>query len=67
MSHDESEVERRAGADMVPFGESLEWNPERDDGSPILRQDSTSSCPTRSPYRRVPTNTERVAQMNIGG
>ncbi len=46
MSNYESEVERRAGADMVPFRESLEWNPERDDGSPILPQDSTSSCPT---------------------
>ncbi len=67
MSNYESEVERRAGADMVPFGESLEWNPEGDDGSPILRQDSTLICPTKSPHRRVPTDSERVAQTNVGG
>ncbi len=30
MSNDESEVERRAGADMVPVGESFEWNPGRE-------------------------------------
>ncbi|MGA2643928.1 MAG: hypothetical protein ABSF15_04395 [Candidatus Sulfotelmatobacter sp.] len=39
MSNDDSEVERHAGADMVPVGESFEWNPERDGGYPILRPD----------------------------
>jgi hypothetical protein len=39
MSNYESEVERHAGVDMVPFGESFEWNPGPDDGAPILRPD----------------------------
>lgn len=39
MANNESEVERRPGIDMVPLGDSFEWNPEPDDGAPILRHD----------------------------
>jgi hypothetical protein len=39
MASEESEVERKAGIDMVPFGESYEWKPEPDDGTSILRDD----------------------------
>jgi len=35
----ESEVERRAGLDMVPLGASFEWNTGPDDGVPIVRHD----------------------------
>jgi hypothetical protein len=38
MANNEFDVERRAGLDMVPFGESLEWNGP-DDAAPILRDD----------------------------
>lgn len=38
MANNEFEVERRAGLDMVPFGESFEWY-GADDGAPILRHD----------------------------
>jgi len=37
MANTESEIERRAGLDMVPLGESFEWNPGPDDGAPVLR------------------------------
>ncbi len=36
MSSDESQVERRAGTDMVPAGESFETNWEPDDGAVIV-------------------------------
>ena len=36
MANNEFDVERGAGVDMVPLGESLEWNGP-DDGAPILR------------------------------
>ena len=39
MANTESKVERGAGIDMVPVGESFEWNPGPDDGAPILRHD----------------------------
>ena len=39
MSNDGSELERHAGVDMVPVGESFEWNPGPEDGVPILRPD----------------------------
>jgi hypothetical protein len=45
MSNYESEVERHAGVDMVPFGESFEWNPGPDDGAPILRPDFNLKVP----------------------
>jgi hypothetical protein len=37
MSNNESELERRAGVDMVPVGESFEWNPEPDGGAAICK------------------------------
>ena len=40
MANNESEVERRAGIDMVPLGESYEWRLGPDDGGPILLRDS---------------------------
>lgn len=39
MANNECEVERWAGIDMVPLGESFEWSPGPDDGAPILRHD----------------------------
>jgi hypothetical protein len=47
MSNYESEVDRHAGVDMVPFGESFEWNPGPgpDDGAPILRPDFNLKMP----------------------
>jgi hypothetical protein len=39
MTNNEFDVERRAGIDMVPVGESFEWNPKPDDSAPILRDD----------------------------
>ncbi len=45
MSNYESEVERHAGVDMVPFGESFEWNPGPDDGAPIPRPDFNFNVP----------------------
>jgi hypothetical protein len=39
MSNYESESERQAGVDMVPVGESFEWNPGPHDGAAILRPD----------------------------
>jgi len=39
MANHEFDVERRAGIDMAPVGESFEWNPGPDDGAPILRDD----------------------------
>ena len=45
MSNYESEVEHNAGVDMVPVGESFEWNPEPDDGAPILRPDFNLRMP----------------------
>ena len=35
MSNDELDVERHAGIDMAPGGESFEWNPGADNGDPI--------------------------------
>lgn len=37
MSNDELDVERRAGIDMLPAGESFEWDPAPDDGAPTVR------------------------------
>jgi hypothetical protein len=45
MSNYESEVERHAGVDMVPFGESFERNPGPDDGAPILRPNFNLKVP----------------------
>jgi hypothetical protein len=45
MSNYESEVERHAGVDMVPVGESFEWNPGPDNGAPILRPDFNLKVP----------------------
>jgi hypothetical protein len=39
MSNDELDVERHAGIDMLPAGESFEWDPNPDDDGPILRPD----------------------------
>jgi hypothetical protein len=39
MANNESEVERWAGLDMVPLGESFEWSSEPENGAPILRYD----------------------------
>jgi hypothetical protein len=39
MANNEFDVERRAGIDMAPIGESFEWNPGSEDGAPILRDD----------------------------
>ena len=44
MSNYEFEVERHAGVDMVPMGESLDWNPRADDDAPILRPDFILTC-----------------------
>ncbi len=38
MANNESEVERKAGIDMVPLGESYEWRLGPDDDT-ILRHD----------------------------
>jgi len=45
MSNYESETERHAGVDMVPVGESFEWNPGLDDGAPTLRPDFNLKVP----------------------
>jgi hypothetical protein len=45
MSNDGSEMERHAGVDMVPMGESFGWNPNPDDGTPILDADFKASNP----------------------
>lgn len=45
MSNYESEIERHAGVDMVPVGESFDWNPGPDDGAPILRSDFNLKMP----------------------
>ncbi len=47
MWNDESQVERHAGVDMIPVGASFEWNPEPDDGAPILRPDFNLNVPNR--------------------
>jgi hypothetical protein len=39
MSNDGSGFEQHAGVDMVPIGESFEWDPEQDDGAPIFHPD----------------------------
>jgi hypothetical protein len=39
MSNDRSGFEGHAGVDMVPFGESFEWDLGPDDGAPILHPD----------------------------
>ncbi len=67
MSNDDSEVERHAGADMVPVGESFEWNPERDGGYPILRPDFNLKVSNQVATLRVSTNSKDVVQMSTGG
>ena len=42
MSNSELEVERHAGIDMVPVGESIEWSSAHDDCTPKKR---TASAP----------------------
>ena len=41
MANNESEVERKAGIDMVPLGESYEWKLGPDDDT-ILRHEQSS-------------------------
>jgi hypothetical protein len=53
MSNDESKVERHAGIDMVPIGESLETNSGPDDGA--LGSFATTLATTEFPrYERFP-------------
>ena len=53
MSTDESEVERHAGIDMVPIGESFETNSAPDDGA--LGSVATTWGTTEFPrYERFP-------------
>ena len=52
MSNCESEVERNAGVDMVPVGESFEWNPGPDVGAPILHPDFNLKVP--NPVAKTP-------------
>jgi len=62
MSNDELDVERRAGIDMLPAGESFEWNPApRTMALRLFAQTSASRCPSRSPHRRVSTDSKGTA------
>jgi hypothetical protein len=40
MSNDGSGFEQHAGVDMVPIGESFEWDAGQDEDAPIFHPDS---------------------------